>query len=69
MFEEIVKNYIDSELEDKEYCEKYEGIEEDIDFLNSLTDEDIKEIALEICEDEGLQEEIQQCLNYYVYHH
>ena len=72
-FEELVKNYIDCEIEDKELdieeTGSYEGVEEDIAFLKSLNYEDIKKIARKIELDNDCQDATNESLNWYTYHY
>lgn len=72
-FEELVKNYIDCEIEDKELdieeTGSYEGVEEDIAFLKSLNYEDIKKIARKIELDKDCQDVTNESLNWYTYHY
>ena len=58
-----VEDYIESDL-----C--YDSIrKEDKDFLESLTEEDIKRIADKVRDDDGISEEINNSINYYIWHY
>ena len=73
-----VKDYIENE---KYYIEKdmdiegfnREGLQADLDFLESLTDEDIKKIQNDVDSDSELSNEIdnlvREAIHYWVYHY
>lgn len=67
-----VKNYIENEIN---YIEEYdkENCKEDLEFLYSLTDEDIKKIQKNVELDSELSLEIEnlirESINYWLYHY
>lgn len=61
-----VRTYIENELEYDSVKNNENGV---LDYLNSLTDEDIEEIELTILNDDELQDKINEITDYYLYHY
>lgn len=68
-----VYDYIDNEIDyikqdmDIEYSNK-EDLQQDLDYLEQLTEKDIEEITQKINDDEELQDKITELIHYWVYH-
>ena len=61
-----VKTYIENELCYDNVKKNENGV---LDYLYSLTDEDIKQIEQQILDDEELNEEINEITDWYLYHY
>lgn len=59
-------NYIENEKEYDSVKENKDGV---LDYLNSLTDEDISQIEQNIIRDDELHEKINELTDYHLYHH
>lgn len=65
---EIIEEYINNELN---YIKRYdyESGKKDIQFLEQLSNNDIKKIADNVSNSEALQEYINEEIHYYLYHY
>lgn len=64
--EKEVRRYIADEMEYDSVKDNRNGV---LDYLNSLTDEDISKIADEIINDEWFTEQLNEVINSYLYHY
>lgn len=64
--EKEVRRYIEDEMEYDSVKDNRNGV---LDYLNSLTDEDISKIADEIINDEWFTEQLNDIINRYLYHY
>lgn len=65
---EMIEDYINDEIDFIERYETYDDAKNDIEYLKSLTDEDLKLVEEKCNRDDELRQCINECLNYYVYH-
>ena len=76
--EELVKNYIEEELQEindvldneEEYRTQYsiEAYKEDKKYLENISEEKIQEIANKVENDSELETKINELIHYYLYH-
>lgn len=76
--EELIKNYIEEELEEindvldneEEYHTQYsiKAYKEDKKYLENISEEKIKEIAQKVENDSELEAKINDLIHYYLYH-
>lgn len=64
--EKEVRRYIDNEKEYDSVKDNRNGV---LDYLNSLTDEDISKIADNILNDEWFTQQLNDIINTYLYHY
>ena len=63
--EREIRRYIEDEMEYDSVKDNKNGV---LDYLNSLTDEDIDRIADDIINDEWFTQQLNETINYYLYH-
>ena len=76
---DMVSDYIDNEIDyikcDIETHKKYNDtrlvktLQQDLDYLERLSDSDIEEITQKINNDEELQDKISELIHFWVYHY
>lgn len=64
--EKEVRRYIEDEMEYDSVKNNKDGV---LDYLKSLTDEDMDKIADDIINDEWFTQQLNETINYYLYHY
>lgn len=71
---DMVSEYIDNEIDYikqdmKDTLSNNEDLQQDLEYLESLSDSDIENITEKINNDEELQDKITELIHYWVYHY
>lgn len=66
--EEYIQNEVANIDRDIDICGWNRGLQEDLDYINKLTDEDIDDITQKVNDDEELTNKINELIHYWLYH-